>query len=120
MADKALLNSPQVAAVGSRLRKLRKERGVTQADLARHWHPTVRYLRMEKGEYRVSLDKLFKILTMFDLDLADFFGDKVEDDTPSATTTCRSCTCCANSADGAKLQDTSSSNSARNGRSGGP
>jgi len=33
---------------------------------------------MEKGEYRVSLDNLFKILGVFDLDLADFFGDQQE------------------------------------------
>jgi transcriptional regulator with XRE-family HTH domain len=76
MAHKAQLNSPQVAAVGSRLRKLRKERGLTQADLARQIGILQSDLsRMEKGEYRVSLDKLFKILAVFDLDLADFFGD---------------------------------------------
>jgi len=86
MAHKAQLNSPQVAAVGSRLRKLRKERGVTQADLARQIGIQQSDLsRMEKGEYRVSLDKLFKILAVFDLDLADFFGDqpaKVEEQQP--------------------------------------
>jgi hypothetical protein len=77
MADKAQMNSPQVAAVGSRLRKLRKERGLTQADLARQIGIQQSDLsRMEKGEYRVSLDKLFKILAVFDLDLADFFGDQ--------------------------------------------
>jgi hypothetical protein len=31
---------------------------------------------MEKGEYRVSLDNLFKILGVFDLDLAEFFGEQ--------------------------------------------
>lgn len=77
MAHEAQLNSPQVAAVGSRLRKLRKERGLTQADLARQIGIQQSDLsRMEKGEYRVSLDKLFKILAVFELDLADFFGDK--------------------------------------------
>jgi len=77
MAQKSQLSSPQVAAVGSRLRKLRKERGLTQADLARQIGIQQSDLsRMEKGEYRVSLDKLFKILAVFDLDLADFFGDK--------------------------------------------
>ena len=76
-AHTAHLSSPQVAAVGSRLRKLRKERGLTQADLARQIGIQQSDLsRMEKGEYRVSLDKLFKILAVFDLDLADFFGAK--------------------------------------------
>ena len=35
---------------------------------------------MEKGEYRVSLDNLFKILGVFDLDLADFFGETTTKD----------------------------------------
>lgn len=30
---------------------------------------------MEKGEYRVSLDVLFRILQAFELSLGDFFGD---------------------------------------------
>jgi transcriptional regulator with XRE-family HTH domain len=76
-AQKAQLSSPQVAAIGSRLRELRKERALTQAELARQIGIQQSDLsRMEKGEYRVSLDNLFKILGVFDLDLADFFGDK--------------------------------------------
>jgi transcriptional regulator with XRE-family HTH domain len=77
MAHTTQLGSPQVAAVGSRLRKLRKDRGITQADLARQIGIQQSDLsRMEKGEYRVALDKLFKILAVFDLDLASFFGDQ--------------------------------------------
>ena len=76
MAQKAQLTSPEVVAVGSRLRQLRKERDLTQAELARQIGIQQSDLsRMEKGEYRVSLDNLFKILAIFDLDLADFFGD---------------------------------------------
>jgi hypothetical protein len=30
---------------------------------------------MEKGEYKVGLDTLFKILAVFDLDMASFFDD---------------------------------------------
>ncbi len=67
----------EVAAIGSRLRRLRKERGLTQAELARQIGIQQSDLsRMEKGEYRVSLDNLFKILGVFDLDLADFFGQQ--------------------------------------------
>ncbi len=77
MAQKAQLTSPEVVAVGSRLRQLRKERNLTQAELARQIGIQQSDLsRMEKGEYRVSLDNLFKILAIFDLDLADFFGDE--------------------------------------------
>ena len=76
MAQKAQLNSPQVAEIGGRLRQLRKDRALTQAELARQIGIQQSDLsRMEKGEYRVSLDNLFKILGVFDLDLADFFGD---------------------------------------------
>ena len=76
MAQKTEIGMPEVAAIGSRLRRLRKERGLTQADLARQIGIQQSDLsRMEKGEYRVSLDNLFKILGVFDLDLADFFGE---------------------------------------------
>jgi transcriptional regulator with XRE-family HTH domain len=79
MAEKAQIGTPEVAAIGSRLRELRKERGLTQAELARQIGIQQSDLsRMEKGEYRVSLDNLFKILGVFDLDLADFFGDQQE------------------------------------------
>ena len=79
MAENAQIGTPEVAAIGSRLRELRKERGLTQAELARQIGIQQSDLsRMEKGEYRVSLDNLFKILGVFDLDLADFFGDQSE------------------------------------------
>ena len=77
MAQKAQTALSQVAAIGSRLRRLRKERELTQAELARQIGIQQSDLsRMEKGEYRVSLDNLFKILGVFDLDLADFFGEQ--------------------------------------------
>jgi transcriptional regulator with XRE-family HTH domain len=62
------------ANVGSRLRQLRKERHLTQSELARQIGIQQSDLsRMEKGEYRVSLDNLFKILTVFDVAINDFF-----------------------------------------------
>jgi len=79
MAQKTQIATTEVAAIGSRLRELRKERALTQAELARQIGIQQSDLsRMEKGEYRVSLDNLFKILGVFDLDLADFFGTKQE------------------------------------------
>ena len=64
------------ASVGDRLRRLRKQCGVTQAELARQIGIQQSDLsRMEKGEYRVSLDNLFKILAVFDLQISEFFGD---------------------------------------------
>ncbi|MEJ2580508.1 MAG: helix-turn-helix domain-containing protein [Acidobacteriota bacterium] len=77
MAQISQTGTSEVAAIGSRLRRLRKERGLTQAELARQIGIQQSDLsRMEKGEYRVSLDNLFKILGVFDLDLADFFGQQ--------------------------------------------
>lgn len=65
------------ANVGARLRSLRKERHLTQTQLARQIGIQQSDLsRMEKGEYRVSLDNLFKILSVFDLSLNDLFDEK--------------------------------------------
>jgi transcriptional regulator with XRE-family HTH domain len=76
MAQKAQPNLQQVAAIGSRLRRLRKERHLTQAELARQIGiQQSDRSRMEKGEYRVSLDNLFKILAVFDLEFSEFFGE---------------------------------------------
>ena len=73
MAD-TTRHSPQVAAIGSRLRRLRKERHLSQTDLARQIGIQQSDLsRMEKGEYRVSLENLFKILGVLELDVTEFF-----------------------------------------------
>ncbi len=62
--------------IGTRLRRIRREHRLTQADLARQIGIQQSDLsRMEKGTYRVSLDNLFKILGVFDIKMADFFGD---------------------------------------------
>lgn len=78
MAD-TTRHSPQVAAIGSRLRRLRKERHLSQTDLARQIGIQQSDLsRMEKGEYRVSLENLFKILGVLDLDVTEFFQEQSE------------------------------------------
>lgn len=67
---------PQAATIGSRLRKLRKQRQLTQAELARQIGIQQSDLsRMEKGEYRVSLDNLFKILRVFGVEVSEFLED---------------------------------------------
>jgi transcriptional regulator with XRE-family HTH domain len=71
------------ADVGARLRSLRKERHLTQTELARQIGIQQSDLsRMEKGEYRVSLDNLFKILAVFDIALNDFFAENQTADEP--------------------------------------
>ncbi len=65
---------PKAAEIGSRLRDLRKQRRLTQTELARQIGIQQSDLsRMENGEYRVSLDSLFKILAVLDVEIADFF-----------------------------------------------
>ncbi len=79
--DKASVNRslrPQLpaATVGHLLRQHRQERHLTQTELARQIGIQQSDLsRMEKGEYRVSLDILFRILRVFEMSLGEFFGD---------------------------------------------
>lgn len=62
--------------VGSRIRALRKGRNLTQTELSEKIGILQSDLsRMEKGEYKVGLDTLFKILGVFELDMATFFDD---------------------------------------------
>ena len=68
--------APGIKDVGTRLRRIRRERKLTQADLARQIGIQQSDLsRMEKGEYRVSLDNLIKILSVFEIKPAEFFAE---------------------------------------------
>ncbi len=61
---------------GARIRALRKGRNLTQTELSEKIGVLQSDLsRMEKGEYKVGLDTLFKILAVFDLDMASFFDE---------------------------------------------
>ena len=66
----------QVQLVGGKIREMRKERRLTQSELASRIGVQQSDLsRMEKGEYRVSLDTLFKILAEFDVGIGEFFDE---------------------------------------------
>ncbi len=66
----------QSLLVGGRIRTLRKDRALTQADLAsRIGIQQSDLCRMENGEYKVSLETLFKILSIFEMNIADFFHE---------------------------------------------
>lgn len=66
----------QSLLVGSRIRALRKDRALTQADLAgRIGIQQSDLCRMENGEYKVSLETLFRILSIFEMNIADFFQE---------------------------------------------
>jgi transcriptional regulator with XRE-family HTH domain len=66
----------QVQLVGRKIRQLRKEHKLTQTELSSRIGIQQSDLsRMEKGEYRVSLDTLFRILAEFRLSIGEFFDD---------------------------------------------
>lgn len=67
----------QPLLVGERIRILRKERSLTQTELAASIGIQQSDLcRMENGEYRVSLETLFKILSIFQINVAEFFHEE--------------------------------------------
>ena len=68
----------QTIFVGHKIRKMRKERSLTQSNLAQKIGVQQSDLcRMENGEYKVSLDTLFKILGVFGMDIGEFFRDDI-------------------------------------------
>ena len=72
--------------VGQKVRRLRKERAMTQSELASRIGIIQSDLcRMEKGEYKVSLDVLFRILQVFGMRIGEFFNEPVDASPPSAT-----------------------------------
>lgn len=63
--------------VGEKVRRLRKERGMTQAELATRIGIIQSDLcRMEKGEYKVGLETLFRILEVFGMNIGEFFAEE--------------------------------------------
>lgn len=73
-------NVRQVHLVGRKIRELRKERRLTQVELSTRLGIQQSDLsRMEKGEYRVSLDTLFKILAEFKMGIGEFFEAGVQE-----------------------------------------
>src|SRR6185295_17324528 len=71
------MNRPaQLELVGRKIRQLRRQRKLTQVELAEKIGIHQSDLsRMEQGEYKVGLDTLLKILQTFDLSIGDFFDE---------------------------------------------
>lgn len=70
----------QIQLVGHKIRQLRKQRRLTQTELASKIGIQQSDLsRMEKGEYRVSLDTLFRILGEFDMGIGEFFDEMAQE-----------------------------------------
>lgn len=67
----------QVELVGRKIRQLRRQRKLTQVELASRIGIHQSDLsRMEQGEYKVGLDTLLKILKTFDLGMGEFFEER--------------------------------------------
>jgi len=74
----------QTIFVGGKIRQLRKQRSLTQSELAQRIGVQQSDLcRMENGEYKVSLETLFKILSVFGMDIGEFFREEFPPPTPS-------------------------------------
>lgn len=71
------MNRPaQLELVGRKIRQIRRQRKLTQVELAERIGIHQSDLsRMEQGEYKVGLDTLLKILQCFDLSMGDFFEE---------------------------------------------
>src|SRR5687768_16495484 len=71
-----MIKPVQLELVGRKIRQLRRQRKLTQVDLAERIGIHQSDLsRMEQGEYKVGLDTLLKILGTFDLSIGDFFDE---------------------------------------------
>ena len=71
------MNKPaQVELVGRKIRQLRRQRKLTQVELAERIGIHQSDLsRMEQGEYKVGVVPLLKVLQTFDLSIGDFFDE---------------------------------------------
>jgi transcriptional regulator with XRE-family HTH domain len=70
----------QIQLVGQKIRQLRKEHKLTQVELSHRLGIQQSDLsRMEQGEYRVSLDTLFRILAEFRMSMGEFFEDVTQE-----------------------------------------
>ncbi len=72
----------QMELVGNKIRELRRQRKLTQTELAEKIGVHQSDLsRMEKGEYKVGLDTLLRVLQTFNLSIADFFEERPREHT---------------------------------------
>ena len=75
------MNKPaQLELVGRKIRQLRRQRKLTQVELAEKIGIHQSDLsRMEQGEYKVGLDTLIRILQTFDLSIGEFFEESARE-----------------------------------------
>jgi transcriptional regulator with XRE-family HTH domain len=72
----------QLELVGRKIRQLRRQRKLTQVELAgRIGIHQSDLSRMEQGEYKVGLDTLLKILQTFNMGIGEFFEERPDSET---------------------------------------
>jgi transcriptional regulator with XRE-family HTH domain len=79
------MGNPIDAAVGERIRQLRKERRITQTELAECIGLTFQQIqKYEKARNRISASKLVQIADIFDVEVGElFYGTQPSMDTPT-------------------------------------
>lgn len=78
----AAIKPAQLELVGRKIRQLRRQRKLTQVELAdRIGIHQSDLSRMEQGEYKVGLDTLLRILQTFDLSIGEFFDEPTRERT---------------------------------------
>lgn len=72
----------QLELVGRKIRQLRRQRKLTQVELADKIGIHQSDLsRMEQGEYKVGLDTLLRVLQTFNLSMGEFFEEPTKERT---------------------------------------
>ena len=68
------MGKKDLLAFGLRVKELRKEKGLTQSELAEKIGLSNNFIGMiERGERNTSVDKIFKLAKAFKMTLAEFF-----------------------------------------------
>ncbi|MDO5437815.1 MAG: helix-turn-helix transcriptional regulator [bacterium] len=68
------MSKDDLIAFGRRIRELRRERRLTQSQLAEMIDLSTNFIGMvERGERNTSIDKIFKIARALNLTMAEFF-----------------------------------------------
>lgn len=68
--------------IGNRIKAKRKEKGITQENLAEKLSVSVGYIsQLERGKTKISLDTLSKISDATDCDIADLIKDSSSEST---------------------------------------
>jgi transcriptional regulator with XRE-family HTH domain len=74
-----------MAAIGHKLRALRKEKGFTSHEefASAHGLPRIQYWRLEKGKANFTIKTFLKVVRIHGLTLEQFFGNPAPQNSPN-------------------------------------